>query len=75
MTLYRWSQRDKKPGASFKERASQVQKPVSREEAEQHGAVVEQALRAAYKAGEWPVAFQGGQVYLPVDCNKVGFCP
>ena len=66
-TLYHWSQLDKKPGASWKERAAQKEKELPLAEAEQRGEMAEQALRAAYKKGEWPSGFQG-QVYLPVDC-------
>lgn len=68
VTLYRWSYRRKKPGASWKERVAQKEEQVPREEAEVRGELVEQALRAAYGGGEWPDAFEG-QVYLPVDCR------
>ncbi|WNG55134.1 hypothetical protein F0U59_10345 [Archangium gephyra] len=68
VTLYRWSYRRKKPGASWKERAAQKEEEVPREEVEQRGELAEQAIRAAYEGGERPKGFQG-QVYLPVDCR------
>jgi len=68
VTVYRWSYRRKKLRASWKERAAQKEEQVPQEEVEKHGAVVEQALRAAYGGGEWPSGFQG-QVFLPVDCH------
>ena len=68
VTLYRWSYRRKKPGASWKERAAQKEEALPREEIEQRGELAEQAIRAAYDGGEWPKGFQG-QVYLPVDCR------
>ncbi|HYO57111.1 hypothetical protein [Archangium sp.] len=67
VTLYRWSSRRKKPGASWKERAAQKEEELPREEVEQRGELAEQAIRAAYREGERPKGFQG-QVYLPVDC-------
>jgi hypothetical protein len=68
VTLYRWSYRRKKPGASWKERAAQKEEELPREEVEQRGGLAEQALRAAYEGDERPKGFQG-QVYLPVDCR------
>ncbi|WP_395837688.1 hypothetical protein [Archangium violaceum] len=68
VTLYRWSYRRKKPGASWKERAAQREEELPREEVEQRGELAEQALRAAYEGGERPKGFQG-QVYLPADCR------
>jgi hypothetical protein len=68
VTLYRWSYRRKKPGASWKERAAQKEEELPREEVEQRGELAEQAIRAAYEGGERPMGFQG-QVYLPVDCR------
>ncbi|HYO72053.1 MAG TPA: hypothetical protein VEU33_38860 [Archangium sp.] len=68
VTLYRWSYRRKKPGASWKERAAQKEEELPREEVEQRGELAEQALRAAYEGGERPKGFQG-QVYLPADCR------
>ncbi|ATB33617.1 hypothetical protein [Melittangium boletus] len=68
VTLYRWSYRRKQPNASWKERAAQKEEALPREEIEQRGGWVEQALRAAYERGDWPSGFQG-QVYLPVDCR------
>jgi hypothetical protein len=68
VTLYRWSYRRKKPGASWKERAAQKAEELPREEIEQRGELAEQAIRAAYDGGEWPKGVQG-QVYLPVDCR------
>ncbi|REG36255.1 hypothetical protein ATI61_102632 [Archangium gephyra] len=68
VTLYRWSYRRKKPGASWKERAAQKEEELPREEVEQRGELAGQALRAAYEGGERPKGFQG-QVYLPADCR------
>ncbi|KFA90421.1 hypothetical protein [Archangium violaceum] len=68
VTLYRWSYRRKKPGASWKERAAQKEEEVPREEVEQRGELAEQAIRGAYEGGERPKGFQG-QVYLPADCR------
>ena len=68
VTLYRWSYRRKKPGASWKERAAQKAEELPREEIEQRSELAEQAIRAAYEGGERPKGFQG-QVYLPVDCR------
>ncbi|WP_257455546.1 hypothetical protein [Archangium lipolyticum] len=68
VTLYRWSYRRKKPHASWKERTAQKEEELPREEIEQRGELVEQAIRAAYDKGERPKGFQG-QVYLPVDCR------
>jgi len=68
VTLYRWSYRRKQPDASWKERAAQKAEELPREEIEQRGELVEQAIRAAYEGGERPKGFQG-QVYLPVDCR------
>ncbi len=68
VTLYRWSYRRKKPGASWKERAAQKEEALPREEIEQRGELAEQAIRAAYDGGEQPKGFEG-QVYLPVDCR------
>ena len=68
VTLYRWSYRRKKPGASWKERVAQKDEELPREEVEQRGELAEQALRAAYGGGERPKGFQG-QVYLPADCR------
>jgi hypothetical protein len=68
VTLYRWSYRRKKPHTSWKERAAQKDEALPSQEAEQHGAVAEQVLRAAYAQGEWPSDFEG-HVYLPVDCH------
>ena len=68
VTLYRWSYRRKKPGASWKERTAQKAEELPREEIEQRGELAEQAIRAAYEGSERPKDFQG-QVYLPVDCH------
>jgi len=68
VTLYRWSYRRKKPGASWKERVAQKEEELPREEVEQRGELAGQALRAAYEGGERPKGFQG-QVYLPADCH------
>jgi hypothetical protein len=68
VTLYRWSSRRKKPGASWKERAAQKEEELPREEIEQRGELAEQALRAAYEGSERPKGFQG-QVYLSGDCR------
>ncbi len=68
VTLYRWSYRRKKPGASWKERAAQKEEELPREEVEQRGELAEQVIRAAYEGGERPKGFQG-QVYLPADCR------
>ncbi|MFY0527203.1 hypothetical protein ACN28I_30015 [Archangium gephyra] len=68
VTLYRWSYRRKKPGASWKERAAQKEEALPREEIEQRGELAEQAIRAAYEGGERPKGFQG-QVYLSGDCR------
>ena len=68
VTLYRWSYRRKKPGASWKERAAQKEEELPRQEVEQRGELAEQAIRAAYEGGERPKGFQG-QVYLPADCR------
>jgi len=68
VTLYRWSYRRKKPGASWKERAAQKEEELPGEEVEQRGELAGQALRAAYEGGERPKGFQG-QVYLPADCR------
>jgi hypothetical protein len=68
VTLYRWSYRRKKPGASWKERVAQKEEALPREEMEERAGLAEQALRAAYEGGEFPSGFQG-QVYLPVDCH------
>lgn len=68
VTLYRWSSRRAKSQALWKELVAQKEEELSREEAEQGGAAVEQAIRAAYDKGDWPDDFQG-QVYLPVDCH------
>ncbi|WP_233261330.1 hypothetical protein [Vitiosangium sp. GDMCC 1.1324] len=68
VTVYRWSYRRKKPGASWKERAAQKEEELPREEIDQHGKLAEPAIRAAYDKGERPEGFQG-QVYLPVDCR------
>ncbi len=68
VTLYRWSYRRKKPGASWKERAAQKAEELPWEEIEQRGELVEQAIRAAYDGGDRPKGFQG-QVYLPGDCR------
>ena len=68
VTLYRWSYRRKKPGASWKERAEQKEEELPREEIEQRGELAEQAIRAAYEGSERPKGFQG-QVYLPADCR------
>jgi hypothetical protein len=68
VTLYRWSYRRKKLGASWKERVAQKEEELPREEVEQRGELAEQALRAAYEGGERPKGFQG-QVYLPADCR------
>jgi hypothetical protein len=68
VTLYRWSSRRKQPQVSWKERAAQKEEALPREEIEQRGELVEQAIRVAYEGGERPKGFQG-QVYLPVDCR------
>ena len=68
VTLYRWSYRRKKPGASWKERAAQKEEELPREEVEQRGELAEQSIRAAYEGGERPKDFQG-QVYLSGDCR------
>ncbi|HEX5746643.1 MAG TPA: hypothetical protein VFZ09_10380 [Archangium sp.] len=68
VTLYRWSYRRKKSGASWKERAAQKEEELPREEVEQRGELAEQAIRSAYEGGERPKGFQG-QVYLPADCR------
>ena len=68
VTLYRWSYRRKKPGASWKERAAQKEEELPREEVEQRGELAEQAIRAAHEGGERPKDFQG-QVYLSGDCR------
>ncbi|WP_375766439.1 hypothetical protein NR798_32775 [Archangium gephyra] len=68
VTLYRWSYRRKKPGASWEERVAQKEEELPREEVEQRGELAGQALRAAYEGGEHPKGFQG-QVYLPADCR------
>ena len=68
ITLYRWSYRKKKPGASWQERAAQREEAFPRGETEQRGEMVEQVLRAAYSGGNWPSGFQG-QVFRPVECR------
>jgi hypothetical protein len=68
VTLYRWSYRRKKPGASWKERVAQKEEELPGEEVEQRGELAGQVLRAAYEGGERPKGFQG-QVYLPADCR------
>jgi hypothetical protein len=68
VALYRWSDRRKKPNASWRERAAQEAEELPREEIEQRGELAEQAIRAAYEGGERPKGFQG-QVYLPGDCR------
>ena len=68
VTLYRWSYRRPRSGASFQERAAQKEEPVPREEVEKRGEEVEQVLRAAYGWGDLPERFQG-RVYRPVDCR------
>lgn len=68
VTLYRWSYRRKKAHASWKESAAQNEEALPDEEIEQHGALVEQAIRNAYDGGERPSGFRG-QVYRPVDCH------
>ena len=67
VTLYRWSFRRKRPGASWKERVAQKDEELPRDEIERHEEMAEQVLRAAYEGGDWPQGFQG-QVFLPVDC-------
>lgn len=68
VTLYRWSYRRKKPGASWKERAAQKEEALPEEEMQEHGELAEQVLRAAYREGAWPDGFHG-TVYRPVDCH------
>nr|WP_239578359.1 hypothetical protein [Archangium primigenium] len=68
VTLYRWSYRRKRPGASWKERAAQAQLELPFDEVEKRGQVVEQLLRDAFDGGSISGEFPG-DVYLPVDCH------
>ena len=68
VTLYRWSYRRKRPGATWKERAAQKEEEFPKGEIEEHEALVEQAIRGAYERTQRPDGFHG-QVYLPVDCH------
>ena len=68
VTLYRWSYRRKKPGGSWAQRAAQKEEELPRDEMETRGELAEQAIRAAYSGGKFPIDFHG-QVYRPVDCR------